>query len=42
MVEEKAWKSLQTGAERQIKNKQNEALLEQEKVEGVKVLCSLF
>jgi hypothetical protein len=37
MVEEKAWKSLEDGAEREIKFRQNEKLLEQEKIETIKV-----
>ena len=37
MVEEKAWKSLQDGAEREIQDRQNQKLLEQEKIESIKV-----
>ncbi len=37
MVEEKAWKSLQDGAEREIAYRQNDKLLEQEKFETIKV-----
>ncbi len=37
MVEEKAWKSLQNGAEREITQRQNDKLLEQEKIETIKV-----
>lgn len=38
MNEEKAWKSLQEGAEREVKEQQNVTLLEQEKIETVKVI----
>ncbi len=37
MVEAKAWKSLEDGAEREIMDRQNVKLLEQEKVETIKV-----
>lgn len=37
MVEEKAWKELEAGAERQIRNKQNEKLIDQCKLNGITV-----
>ena len=37
MVEEKAWKELEAGAERQIKNNQNERLIDQCKLNGISV-----
>lgn len=37
MVEEKAWKELEAGAERQIRNKQNERLIDQSKLNGISV-----
>ena len=37
MVEEKAWKELEAGAERQIRNKQNEKLIDQCKTNGITV-----
>ena len=37
MVEEKAWKELEAGAERQIRNKQNEKLIDQSKLNGISV-----
>lgn len=35
MVEEKAWKELEAGAERQIRNNQNDKLIEQSKLNGI-------
>lgn len=35
MVEEMAWKQLEAGKERQIRNNQNEALIEQCKVNAI-------
>lgn len=37
MVEEKAWKELEAGAERQIRNNQNNKLIDQCKVNGISV-----
>ena len=37
MVEEKAWKELEAGAERQIRNNQNERLIDQCKLNGISV-----
>jgi len=37
MVEEKAWKELEAGAERQIRNNQNDKLIEQSKLNGISV-----
>ena len=37
MVEEKAWKELEAGAERQIRNNQNERLIDQCKLNGIAV-----
>lgn len=37
MVEEKAWKELEVGAERQIRNNQNDRLIEQSKLNGISV-----
>ena len=37
MVEEKAWKELEAGAERQIRNNQNERLIDQCKLNGIMV-----
>ena len=37
MVEEKAWKELEAGAERQIRNMQNERLIDQCKLNGIAV-----
>lgn len=37
MVEEKAWKELEAGAERQIRNDQNQRLIDQCKVNQIKV-----
>jgi len=37
MVEEKAWKELEAGAERQIRNIQNERLIDQCKLNGIAV-----
>lgn len=37
MVEEKAWKELEAGAERQIRNNQNDRLIEQSKLNGIAV-----
>ena len=37
MVEDKAWKELEAGAERQIRNKQNEKLIDQCKLNGITV-----
>lgn len=35
MVEEKAWKELEAGAERKIENNQNDKLIEQSKLNGI-------
>lgn len=35
MVEEKAWKELEAGAERQIRNNQNDKLIDQSKLNGI-------
>jgi hypothetical protein len=37
MVEEKAWKELESGAERKIRNNQNQRLIDQCKTNEVKV-----
>ena len=37
MVEEKAWKELEAGAERQIRDGQNDRLIEQSKLNGILV-----
>ena len=37
MVEEKAWKELESGAERKVKNAQNQKLIDQCKVNETKV-----
>ena len=37
MVEEKAWKELEAGAERQIRNNKNDRLIEQSKLNGIAV-----
>jgi len=37
MVEEKAWKELEAGAERQIRNIQNDRLIDQCKLNGIAV-----
>ena len=37
MVEEKAWKEPEAGAERQIRNNQNERLIDQCKLNGIAV-----
>jgi len=37
MVEEKAWKELEAGAERQVRNNQNEKLIDQSKLNGISV-----
>jgi len=37
-LEAQAWKSLEDGAEREIKQRQNVKLIEQEGVESIKVL----
>ena len=37
MVEEKAWKELEAGAERQIRNNQNDKLIDQCKLNGITV-----
>ena len=37
MVEEKAWKELEVGAERQIRNNQNSKLIDQSKINGISV-----
>lgn len=37
MVEEKAFKELEAGAERQIRNNQNDKLLDQQKLNGITV-----
>ena len=37
MVEEKAWKELEAGAERGIRNIQNDRLIEQSKLNGISV-----
>ena len=37
MVEEKAWRELEAGAERQIRNNQNEKLIDQCKLNGITV-----
>jgi hypothetical protein len=37
MVEEKAWKELEVGAERKVKNTQNQRLIDQCKTNEVKV-----
>lgn len=37
MVEEKAWKELEAGAERQIRNNQNDRLIDQCKLNGISV-----
>jgi len=37
MVEEKAWKELEQGAERQIRNNQNDKLIDQSKINGIQV-----
>ena len=37
MVEEKAWKELEAGAERQIRNNQNNRLIDQCKLNGIAV-----
>jgi len=37
MVEEKAWKELEAGAERQIRNNQNDRLIDQCKLNGIAV-----
>jgi len=37
MVEEKAWKELEAGAERQIRDNQNDRLIEQSKLNGISV-----
>ena len=37
MVEEKAWKELEAGAERQIRNNQNDRLIEQSMLNGIAV-----
>ena len=37
MVEEKAWKELEAGAERQIRNNQNNRLIDQCKLNGISV-----
>lgn len=37
MVEEKAWKELEAGAERAIRNNQNDRLIEQSKLNGIGV-----
>lgn len=41
VLEAKAWGSLEEGAEREIKARQNVKLMEQEKVETIKVIISL-
>ena len=38
MVEAKAWKSLEDGAEREILNRQNGKLIDTERLESIKVL----
>lgn len=42
MVEAKAWQSLQDGAEREIRQRQNAKLMEQEKVETIKVVLFAY
>lgn len=37
MVEEKAWKDLEAGAEREIRTDQNKGLIEQFKLNNIKV-----
>ena len=37
MVEEKAWKELEAGAERQIRDRQNDRLIDQCKLNGIMV-----
>ena len=37
MVEEKAWKELEAGAERQVRNQQNQKLIDQSKLNGISV-----
>ena len=37
MVEEKAWKELEVGAERAIRNNQNSKLIDQSKINGISV-----
>jgi hypothetical protein len=37
MVEEKAWKELEAGAERQIRNNQNDRLIDQCALNGISV-----
>jgi hypothetical protein len=38
MVEAKNWKSLQDGAEREIKSRQDNKLINQEKIESINVI----
>jgi hypothetical protein len=42
MVEAKNWKSLQDGAEREIKSRQDTKLITQEKIESINVRIDLF
>ena len=41
-VEEKKWKALADGAEREIKARQNEKLIDQEKLESIKVYLAFY